>query len=551
MKIVTVAEMVAMEQATDAAGFSYDQMMAAAGGALARVIQDRAPFAGPILCLIGPGNNGGDGLVACARLQAAGAPAVPYIWRRKSGDDPLAVAVREAVWAEQDAGYMRLADLVAQAGIIVDALLGTGNTRPIEGSLAELLAAVRAGLDRRRQEQPVVVEPAWPRGRERALPTLIACDCPSGLNCDTGAIDPLALAADVTVTFALPKVGHFLQPGAFACGALSVADIHIDRGLAPASAPDLLTPAEVARLLPARPASGHKGTFGKALIVAGSTHYPGAAAIASLAAYRAGAGLVHLATSAAVGQLVAGQLPEPIHTVLPADLGSLTAAGVPILAPLLPGHEALLVGPGLGTDPATVELVPALLLGQSATRHRGGILFASDTDAPRPALPPLVVDADGLNAFGKLAGGPACLPPHSLLTPHPGEMARLTGLSTPEVNANRWQVARRFAAAWNQIVVLKGAFTAIAHPDGRLAISPFADAALATAGSGDVLAGVLVALLAQGVDPWSAACAGVYLHALAGRLAAAALGPALLATDIAHHLPQALARLHAVPPLPV
>ena len=546
MKIVTGADMVAMEQATDAAGFGYDRMMAAAGGALARVIQDHAPFAGPILCLIGPGNNGGDGLVACARLQDAGAPAVPYIWRRKSGDDPLVAAVREAVWAEQDAGYTRLADLVAQAAIIVDALLGTGNTRPIEGSLAGLLVSVRAGLDRRRQEQPVIVDPAWPQGRERALPTVVACDCPSGLNCDTGAIDPLTLAAGVTVTFALPKVGHFLQPGASACGALSVADIHIDRDLAPASAPDLLTPAEVAGLLPARPASGHKGTFGKALIVAGSTNYPGAAAIACLGAYRAGAGLVHLATSAGVGQLVAGQFPEPVHTVLPAAMGSLTTSGVPILVPLLADHEALLVGPGLGTDPATVELIAALLLGQGAAKRRGGILFASDTEAPRLTLPALVVDADGLNALGKLAGGPAGLPPYSLVTPHPGEMARLTGLSTREVNANRWQVARRFAAAWNQIVVLKGAFTAIAHPDGRLAISPFADAALATAGSGDVLAGVLVALLAQGADPWSAARAGVYLHALAGKLAAADLGPALLATDIAHHLPQALARLHAV-----
>ncbi len=546
MKIVTVADMVAMEKATDAAGFSYDQMMAAAGGALAGVIRDLGPFSGPILCLIGPGNNGGDGLVACARLQAAGLQTIPYIWRRKGSDDPLVAAVHNDVWAEEDPGYARLSTLVASAGAIVDALLGTGNTRPIEGSLAELLSAVRDALRRRREAAPVLVQPAWPQAQPQARPPVIACDCPSGLNCDTGGLDPLALAADYTVTFALPKAGHLLQPGALACGVLSVADIHIDRALAPDTAPDLLTPAEAAALLPARPAAGHKGTFGSVLIVAGSANYPGAAAIASQAAYRAGAGLVRLATSATVGQLVAGQLPEPVHTVLPSDLGSLTAAGLPILAPLLATHEALLVGPGLGADPATVELVAALLLGKHVARQRGGILFASDTPVSRPVLPPLVVDADGLNALAGLEEGPAGLPPCSLLTPHPGEMARLTGLTTREVNGDRWPIARRFAAAWNQIVVLKGAFTAIAHPDGRLAVSPFADAALATAGSGDVLAGVLASLLAQGADPWPAACAGVYLHALAGKLAAAEVGPALLATDIAHHIPQALARLRTL-----
>ena len=157
-----------------------------------------------------------------------------------------------------------------------------------------------------------------------------------------------------------------------------------------------------------------------------------------------------------------------------------------------------------------------------------------------------MVDADALNALAAVKASPSVLPALSILTPHPGEMARLTGLSTAEVNADRWGVAQRFASAWQQIVVLKGAHTVIAHPDGQLAISPFADAALATAGSGDVLAGVMVALLAQGLDAWDAARVGVYLHALAGRLAAAQQGPALLASDIAHCLPQALAQLRAM-----
>ena len=544
MKIVSVAQMVAMEKATDASGFSYDQMMAEAGRSLADVVLTYAPFDGPILFLIGPGNNGGDGLVACARVQETGAAAIPYIWKRKQPHDPLVSAVSNAIWAEQDPDYARLRKLVAQADIIVDALLGTGNTRAIGGSLADLLRAVHEALDARRRAEPRLVEPARPRRRK--TPRVVACDCPSGLFCDTGEIDPLTLPADHTVTFALPKYGHFLQPGASACGRLTVADIRIDRGLAPDDAPDALTADKVAALLPKRPRSAHKGTFGRALIVAGSANFPGAAAIASMAAYRAGAGLVHLAAAAVVGQLVAGQLPEPVHTVLPSDMGAITPDAAPILEPMLENHKALLVGPGLGTDRRTVEFVEAFLTGRVHVRRSMGFLTSSKTEEQkRPQLPPLVVDADGLNALAKLESGPASLPPHSILTPHPGEMSRLTGLSTKEINANRWDVARRFAAEWNQIVVLKGAFTAIAHPDGRLAISPFANAALATAGSGDVLAGALVGLLSQGIDPWDAARAGVYLHAFAGELAAEAIGPALLASDIARFLPQALAQLRA------
>ncbi len=391
--------------------------------------------------------------------------------------------------------------------------------------------------------QPARIDPTQPVACRS--PLVIACDCPSGLHCDTGEIDPLALPADVTVTFALPKRGHFLQPGAAACGRLIIADINIDRNLAPADAPDVLTPSDITAMLPKRPISAHKGTFGKALIVAGSANYPGAAAIACTAAYRTGVGLAHLAAPAPVCQVVASQIPEPVHTMLPSDMGALTQAAVSVLAPLLPDHQALLVGPGLGTDEKTVEFVETLLVGRTQVQHPIGFLSQRAVEPERrPELPPLIVDADGLNALAQLDGGPAALPANSILTPHPGEMARLTGLSTSEINAKRWQVAGRFAAEWKQVVVLKGAYTVIAHPTGALAISPFADAALATAGSGDALAGAIVALLAQGLSTWDAARAGVYLHGLAGRLAAEKHGPALLASDIAHELSHALAMLN-------
>lgn len=544
MKIVSVAEMVAMEQATAAAGFGYDQMMAAAGAALADALLALPRAAGPILFLIGPGNNGGDGLVACARLQAHGLDAIPYLWQRRQEEDALVAAVRQPLWADADPGHTHLAALTAAAAVIVDALLGTGVTRPIGGSLAALLARVHAALADRAAISPALIDPTRPQPRPR--PWIVACDCPSGLVCDTGALDPLALAADLTVTFALPKRGHFLQPGAAACGRLCIADIHIARALAPAPAPDLLTPDEIAALLPARPAAAHKGSFGKALIVAGSRQYPGAAALSSAAAYRAGAGLVHLAAAAGVGQIVAGQTPEPVHTLLPADLGALTPDALPLLQPLCADHDALLVGPGLGLDRLTVAFVEGLLVGRAPARRGYGFAAGAAAPAPeRPALPPRVVDADALNALAQIDQGPARLPVGSILTPHPGEMARLCGLSVAAINQDRWGVAARFARAWEQIIVLKGAHTVIAHPDGPLAISPFAQPALATAGSGDVLAGAIVGLLAQGLPPWDAARGGVYVHALAGSLAAAALGPALLASDISRHLPQALARLAA------
>ena len=471
-----------------------------------------------------------------------GIQAIPYVWKRQAEGDTLLAAVEEVVWAEQDDSFQQLRDLVAGAIMIVDALLGTGTSRPIGGSLADLLGAVHEALGQHRRWQPSRLDPARPSSRLR--PVVVACDCPSGLFCDTGEIDPLALVAEHTVTFALPKQGLFLQPGAAACGQITICDIHIDRSLAPATAPDLLTGEEVAALLPARTPAAHKGTFGTALIVAGSASFPGAAAITSLAAYRAGAGLVRLAAAAAVGHIVAGQLPEPVHTVLPSDFGALMATAVSILRPYLKDSDALLVGPGLGAEETTVAFVEALLLGRAPAKPTIG--FRSELQPPsvkQDELPPLVVDADALNALAQIDGGPASLPPSSILTPHPGEMARLTGLTIQEINGDRWQIARRFAIEWRQIVILKGAFTAIAHPDGTLAVSPFAEPALATAGSGDVLGGCIASLLAQGLQPWEAARAGVYVHALAGRLAAEAIGPALLATDIARFLPAALRAL--------
>ena len=194
-------------------------------------------------------------------LQEEGHHAIPYVWKREVDTDPLIEAVSDIVWAEDDPDYLLLQSWVPQSAVIVDALLGTGNVRAIGDSLATLLETVRTALEQQAVTQPTRIDPTRPAVPH--TPLVIACDCPSGLHCDTGEIDPLALPADVTVTFALPKRGHFLQPGVTTCGRLVIADINIDRNLAPSDAPDFLTPAVISAILPARPASAHKGTSGK------------------------------------------------------------------------------------------------------------------------------------------------------------------------------------------------------------------------------------------------------------------------------------------------
>jgi NAD(P)H-hydrate epimerase len=245
-----------------------------------------------------------------------------------------------------------------------------------------------------------------------------------------------------------------------------------------------------------------------------------------------------LALPAAIHTAVAARLAEATYLLLPHELGAITAGGAGVLAEQLEGYDALLVGPGLGRARETTAFVKALLRGVGKGRLGFGEMSGSTTSPP--ALPPLVVDADGLNILAEMEDWPKRLPPEGILTPHPGEMARLMGCATGDVQANRVAVAQEQAAAWGQTIVLKGAYTVVAAPDGRTGIEPFANPGLATAGTGDVLAGTIVALRAQGLSAFEAAAAGAYLHGLAGELARADLGAAgMVAGDVLARLPQA------------
>ena len=499
----------ALEAAAAEAGVSVDTLMASAGLAVAQEVwmllgqlDERR-----IVVLVGPGNNGGDGLVAARHLAEWGAAVRCYALTPR--DDPQWQATLEAGIpcgsVAEDDDFAALDALFADAEVVVDGLLGTGKARPITGDLAEILRR----LQRAR---------SGPGG-----PKLIAVDLPTGLDADSGRLDPLAVAVDLTVTFQFPKTGLYIQPGAGAGGDVQVVDIGIPAPLGESLPLALLDRRDARALLPPRPADAHKGTFGRLLVVAGSRRYPGAAVLAARAAYRVGAGLVTLATPESLVPAVAGAMPEVTYLPLP-DAGAPGVIGRAALAELrgeMHDYEALVLGCGLGRHPETEALVRTLVQDESLRSLRG-----------------VVVDADGLNALAGAGSGWAdALATPCVLTPHPGEMARLRGVDAAAVQAARLEVAQAASDAWGATVVLKGANTVVAGPDGQARLSAVANAGLATAGVGDVLAGAIGGLLAQGLAPFDAACLGVFLHGDAGERAARARGKAgMTAPDLLDQL---------------
>ena len=545
IKIVTVAEMKAIEAAGDQAGLSYAMMMDSAGQAVAEHILARVSDLAEqkVVVLCGSGNNGGDGLVAAHRLAEAGASVSIYALKPLDETDAKVQRLRErgllVVDAENDQRWRVLKNLMGGVTVLVDAVFGTGARLPITGRPADLFKQVVKLLEERAGEPPLRV----------------AIDCPSGLDCDTGALDPNALPADVTVTFAAAKRGQFTFPGAEAVGELVVADIGLANLALPAMESVQLTLATdemVRALLPARPRNAHKGTFGRVLVAAGSVNYTGAAYLSASAAYRVGAGLVTLAVVPPVYGILAGHLPEATWLMLPQEQGVIAGAAADLLRANYAHTQALLLGPGLGLEPVTADFVRRWLSADEGVgQRRGQFGFALASAAlissldDKPKMPPTVVDADGLKLLARVDGWAHLLPRQTVLTPHPGEMAVITGLDKNAIEADRIGTARKYAAEWGLVVVLKGAFTIVAAPDGRTVLQPFATAALARAGTGDVLAGAIAGLMAQGLPAFEAAVAGAYLHGQAGVLAAQALGTtaSVLASDIVEGLIEALAGL--------
>ncbi len=572
IKIATVEEMRAIETAADKAGVSYAQMMDNAGRAVAnRVKQILEEFPEPrVAVLVGPGNNGGDGLVA-GRLIAEETKATVtfFLVKPREEDDENFAKVRDAKLlvvdgpTDAEQGYRVLRTMIANADVIIDALLGTGSKLPIKGELEKVLRQVHQALADRRADRPRpgYTTPERPTAGAGRDPVIVAVDMPTGLNADTGELDPNALFAHETITFEAAKPGHVTFAGADAVGVLHVAPLSLPEKLKPRDTiKRILVDAPTVRaLLPERPASANKGTFGKALIVAGSLNYIGAPALAAQAAYRVGAGLVTVAAPQVVVPIVASHITEATWILLPHDMGVINEAAAALLRKELPSYSALLIGPGLGQEDATQEFMEALLVREKksarAQRHLGFVTAVAEAVSPaddaaqKEKLPPLVIDADGLNLLAKMDEWWMRLPARTILTPHPGEMSRLAKIEAQGdrsavdiVQSDRLGLAASSAAKWNCVVVLKGAHTVVADPDGRVSVIPFANAALARAGTGDVLAGAIVGYLAQGLNPFDAAVAGAYIHGYAGELAGMYVGTkaSVVAGDVVTTLADAI-----------
>ncbi len=507
MKVLTAAQMREVDRRTIELGIPGLILMENAGHRVAEFLASTfSPLSGQrVVILCGKGNNGGDGLVVARQLHTHLTPL--------SLDVVLACDPAELTGdAAENYRMLRICGCPVSSSItpamrpatlVVDALLGTGLKGPASGVMLDLIREVNRG---------------FPQAK------VVALDIPSGLPSDTGAVPGESVRADYTVTFTAPKVSQVMPPACDRVGELHVCPIGSPPSLFEnddAIWLSVIEPAVFSSLLQPRSPGAHKGDFGHVLVIGGSRGKTGAAAMAGMAALRAGAGLVTVASAGSAVPVIACHAPELMTESLAetSDGGiSLSALESGLLTSLARAKDVVALGPGLGTHPETVAVVRKLA-------------------AELPQY--LVIDADGLNALA----GSEFKGRQLILTPHPGEMARLAGKRTAEVQADRPGTARSFAMERGLTLVLKGQRSLIAFPDGSVWVNPTGSPAMATGGSGDILTGLLSGLLAQAPqEPEAAIAAAVYLHGRAGELGAAALGEqALIATDLLEFLPEAMA----------
>lgn len=480
------------------------------GVAAAALRMVRSPRPG-VVVVSGKGNNGGDGLVAARLLRTSGWRATAILLAR---DAELSRDAAVNLLAARNSG-VEVANLdstslpglravLSGADLVVDALFGTGFRGPAVGLAARAIEAINA-----------------------CGKPILSVDIPSGVNSDTGAVEGPAVRASATVTMGLPKIGLIHPPGAAYAGQVWVADIGHPRRLLedPAVRAALVTCEMVSEAIPERRLDSHKGEAGRVLVVAGSVGHSGAAALAAYGALRSGAGLVTLAVPRAIYPIVGPAVIEGMPLPLADADGAFAPEAADAVSGMCASADAVAAGPGLSRTAGPVAVVKRLL-----------------ADCPVP----MVLDADALNILaenpGLLSGPRAPI----VLTPHPGEMARLLGARVDEIQRHRLEAARAASERFGAVVVLKGARTVVADPGGEAFVIATGNPGMAAGGMGDVLTGMVAALLGQGLPPLAAGWAGAYLHGLAGDLAGAERGPVgILASEVADHVPAALAAVRA------
>lgn len=534
MKLANVAEIKKTEADCDLSGYTYAEMMEDAGAGVARYVDSL--FKGvndelAVVGLVGSGNNGGDTLVALEHLQKHGWNCMVFLVRPRSENDPLLTRVKEAgckiTTLEKDVNFRLLNVWLENADVLLDGVLGTGVKLPLKQETAAVLNNVK---------------------KQASIPFVVAVDCPSGVNCDTGEAAKETIKADITLTMGAIKYGMFKLPAFEFINDIALIPLNFDGKSAIWD--NINTKVIEAEILdeafPPRPLDGHKGTFGTLLIVAGSINYTGAALLAGKAAYRSGTGLVQMAVPAPLHAALAGSFPEATWLILPHEMGVIASSASEVVWDNLDRATAIAAGPGLGTENTTRDFLKILLAGEKGGSEKGAIGFIAQKEKHnrnlKSHLPPIVIDADGLRLLSLIPNWQHLLPEHCVLTPHPGEMSALTGLTVEEIQKDRIGVTRRFAREWKCVVVLKGAFSVVGEPGGECSVVPHAVPALASAGTGDVLTGIIGSLLAQGRDPYLAARAGALLHVMAGKLAAENLGTpiSVIAGDVVEAIPRVL-----------
>jgi hydroxyethylthiazole kinase-like uncharacterized protein yjeF len=516
MKIVTAEQMRQIDRSAADIGLTTEILMENSGRSVA---EETKKLLGDIkgkriLIMVGPGNNGGDGLVAACYLREASAEVTLYLCcQRTTGDKNYKLTQEKkinTINADQDRDFAKLEKELASSEVVIDSVFGTGRSRIIEGIFKQVMSRLISF----KENHPDLF--------------IIAVDIPSGIDANTGATDPSCPSVNATITLGYPKPGLYNFPGAEKAGKIIIADIGIPPLLAKDITTELLTEHWARSVLPIRPASANKGTFGKVLGIAGSINYIGAAYLACMGAARTGAGLVTLGTAQSLQPILAAKLNEVTYIPLPeADQRIIAPEAISTLAKHLPGYNVMLMGCGLGQHPAVIKFIKSALF-----------------TLPRLHSMTLILDADALNTMAQIPEWWQKLGKDVILTPHPGEMSRLTGVPLARLQQDRLEIAQKASAEWQKVVVLKGAYTIVAAPDGRTKISPEANPGLASAGTGDVLSGVIAGLAAQGLSSFDAAACGVYLHAQAGNLVRQEMGDAgMLASDLLPVLPQVIKSL--------
>ncbi len=511
MRVISAETMQELDRQTiNGCGITGRQLMENAGQSCAEEIIAEFGLQGRAVVMAGKGNNGGDGYVIARLLGEKGWDVKVIILAEReqiSGDAALNLEMLPCSVINYCTGEGQLSgrymEELFQADLIVDALLGTGLSSAVSGIYLEAVDLMNASW------RPVV-----------------SVDIPSGIHGTTGKVLGSAVRASITVTFAFAKLGHVLYPGAEYTGRLVVADIGIPPELMKsASGCDFQNADAMGNMLHRRDRQAHKGHFGHCLIIAGSTGKTGAAALAANSAVRSGSGLITLAAPATIHAVLEMKTTEAMTVPLPdSGKGHLTNSAFPVIEKLLTGKDAVAIGPGIDRHPETFALVRKLV---------------------ETVALPLVIDADGLNALAEdISVLKRKKSKRIILTPHPGEMARLLGSSIPELETSRIAIAQEFASSHGVFLVLKGARTIIASPSGDVAINGSGNPGMASGGMGDVLTGIIVSLLGQGYAAWDAGRLGVFLHGYAADMVAEEKGEiGINASDVLEMLPHACHKL--------